>query len=50
MLNPDTSCFENSVEQDQLASEKPADQGLHYFSLIVNTVCKLIVQRLGGGV
>ena len=26
------SCFENSVDPDQLASKKPADQDLHYFS------------------
>ena len=26
MLNPETSCFKNSVDPDQLASEKPANQ------------------------
>ena len=26
MLIPDISCFENSVDHDQLASKKPADQ------------------------
>ena len=29
MLNTDLSCFENSVDLDQLASEKPADQDPH---------------------
>ena len=29
MLNLDRSCFENSVDLDQLASEKPADQDPH---------------------
>ena len=33
MLNLDISCFENSVDQDQLASKKPADQDLHCFPL-----------------
>ena len=31
MLNPDKPCFENSVDFDQLASEKPADQNPHCF-------------------
>ena len=31
MLNPDILCFENSVDPDQLASEKPADQDPHSF-------------------
>ena len=30
MLNSDKSCFENSVDSDQLASEKPADQDPNY--------------------
>ena len=33
MFNLDTSCCENSVDPDQLASEKPADQELHCFPL-----------------
>ena len=32
MLKPDTSRLENSVDPDQLASEKPADQDQHSFS------------------
>ena len=31
ILTPDVSCFENSVDPDQLASLKPADQGQHRF-------------------
>ena len=31
MLNRYLSCFKNSVDPDQLASEKPADQDLHCF-------------------
>ena len=31
MLNSDISCFENSVDPDQLASEKQADEDLHCF-------------------
>ena len=33
MLKPDISNFENSVDQDQLASQKPADLDLHCFPL-----------------
>ena len=33
MLNLDISNFENSVDPDQLASEKPADLDLHCFPL-----------------
>ena len=33
MLNQNISSCENSVDSDQLASEKPADQNLHYFPL-----------------
>ena len=33
MLNPDIFCFDNSVDPDQLASEKPADQDQHCLSL-----------------
>ena len=33
MFNFDTSCCENSVDSDQLASEKPADHDLHCFSV-----------------
>ena len=29
MLNPEISVFENNVDPDQLASEKPADQDPH---------------------
>ena len=39
MLIQDMSCFENSVDPDQLASEKPADQDLHCFL----TACKYIL-------
>ena len=31
MLNLDISCFENCVDPDQLASEKPADRDQHCF-------------------
>ena len=31
MLNQDVTFFQNSVDPDQLASEKPADQDLHCF-------------------
>ena len=31
LLNPDVSRFENSVDPDQLTSEKPADQDPHCF-------------------
>ena len=31
MQNLDISCFENSVDSDQLASKKPADQDPHCF-------------------
>ena len=31
MLNPDICCLENSVDSDQLASEKPTDQNPHCF-------------------
>ena len=30
MFNLDTSCCENSVDPDQLASEKPADMDPHF--------------------
>ena len=30
---PDILCFKNSVDPDQLASQKPDDQDLHNFSL-----------------
>ena len=33
MLIPDISCFENSVDPNQLVSQKPADQGPHCFPL-----------------
>ena len=33
MLNRNISYFKNSVDPDQLASEKPADQDLYWFSL-----------------
>ena len=33
MLNFDISCFKNSANTDQQASEKPADQELHCFAL-----------------
>ena len=31
-LSPDISCFENSVNPDQLTSVKPADQDSHVVS------------------
>ena len=31
MQNLNISCFDNSVDPDQLASEKPADQDLYFF-------------------
>ena len=33
MVNPNRYCFENSVDPDQLAFEKPADQDPHHFLL-----------------
>ena len=33
MINLDIPCFENSVDPDQLASQKPADQDSHCFPL-----------------
>ena len=38
MLNLDRSCFQNGVDLDQLASEKPADLGLPCFpfSLLIH--------------
>ena len=33
------SCYENSVDPDQLASEKPADQDLHFF----HSACKFVL-------
>ena len=39
LLNPDLSVFENSVDSDQLPSQKPDDQDVHCFpNLIVNTM------------
>ena len=35
MVNLDISCFQNSVDLDQLASEKPADQGPHCFPVLI---------------
>ena len=40
-LHPDLSHFENSVDPDQLASQKPADQDPHCFS-----ICMLIDANL----
>ena len=39
VLNSHISCSENSVDPDQLASEKPADQDPHcfVFNLLVNS-------------
>ena len=39
MLNPDISCFRNSVDPEQLAFEKPADQGPHCFHI----ACKYVL-------
>ena len=39
MLNMDIFSFKNSVDPDQLASEKPADLDLHCFP----SVCKYIL-------
>ena len=33
MAHMDKSCFKNNVDPDQLASEKPADQDPHCFSI-----------------
>ena len=35
MLSTVISCFENNVDPDQLASEKPADQDLHCFPMLI---------------
>ena len=45
MLNSDIFCFENSVDPDQLASKKPAEQDsycLTQFSILLLESCKLI--------
>ena len=36
---PDISHFENSVDQDQLASEKPVDLDLHCFLMLLVDTC-----------
>ena len=36
MLNCDALCYENSVDPDQLASEKPADQDPHWSQLCLD--------------
>ena len=36
MLNIDIPCFKNSVDQDQLASQKSADQDLEFFFSLIN--------------
>ena len=41
MLNLNISCFENSVEQDQLASKKPPDPDPHCFPLCL-LVCLFV--------
>ena len=38
MLNQDIVCFENSVDPDQMASKKPADQDPQ-FSILLVTSC-----------
>ena len=38
MLNADLSCFKNSVDPDQLASQKPADQDPHFFPQMLKTI------------
>ena len=40
MSNPDIPGFENSVDPDQLASKKPADQDPHCF----HSACKYMLQ------
>ena len=39
MPSQDISCFENSVDPDQLASQLPADQEPHFF----DSACKYIL-------
>ena len=44
-LSPDMSSFENSVDPDQLASEKPADLDPHcFYSACILESCKLIIK------
>ena len=44
-------CFENSVDQDQLASEKPVDQDPKFFTLhLLIGSCMLIGYKLGRSV
>ena len=40
LLNLDISCSENSVDPDQLASRKPADQDLHCFLICKSMLIK----------
>ena len=42
MLKQNIFCFENSVDLDQLASMKPADQDLHCFPLCFENTCKYL--------
>ena len=44
ILNPDLSHYENSVDSDQLASEKPADQDPHCFPICMNIDASLGIQ------
>ena len=39
MLKADISRFENSIDPDQLASQKPADQDPHCFLLFIVNTC-----------
>ena len=34
MLSEDISCFQNSVDSDQLASHKQTDQDLYFFPIL----------------
>ena len=56
MFNLDRSCFENSMDSDQLASQKPADQDLNCFAFYLDNKCyqlescKCIEYKLGRNV
>ena len=45
MLIPDISCFENSVDLDQLALEKPADQYTYCYLFCIQVHANI----MGGG-
>ena len=47
MLNPDITWFENSVDPDQLASGKPADQDPHCFPVCLYIVLHVNMIKIG---